>query len=225
MRNFQYFLPFIVISILMTSCQKEIDLPVIEVDSALEYAYRLVDGVEATQEADHVADYINNCPDADFADLLESTNDAMAFSGFDYLNESKVFMTQEDDVLFYPVLRSSERNSGFLNLCVPFYRLGQSDDPVLLMEGPGIIAAGVLSDMFNGSGGGRGGGNIIPLVAENPGLGSFQTGYSASYFTQNGKVVIDYDSHGYNADQGTLRIIVTSTEPEANIDQSWLLKF
>jgi len=37
--------------------------------------------------------------------------------------------------------------------------------------------------------------------------------------------VIDYDSHGYNAGEGTLRIIVTSTEPDANIDQSWLLKF
>jgi len=224
MKKIQYFLPLIVISILMTSCQKEVDLPIIEVDSALEYAYRLVDGIEATQEADHVADYINNCPDDDFADLLESTNSAMAFSGFDYLNEAKVFMTQENDVVFYPVLRSGERNSGFLNLCVPFYRLGH-DEPVLLMEGPGIIAAGVLSDMFNSSGGGRGGGNVIPLVAENPGLGSFQTGYSTSYFTKNGKVVIDYDSHGYNAGEGTLRIIVTSTEPDANIDQSWLLKF
>jgi len=208
----------------MTSCGKEnVDLPVIEVESAMEYAAKFVAGIEAAQEANHVDAYIDNCQDANFAALLEDTNNAMAFSGFDYFGESKVYT--KDDVLFYPVMRSSEQNSGFLNMCIPFYRLTQTDDPTLLMEGPGVVAVGILTDTFEDEeGGGRTGGNIIPLVVESPGMGSFGTGYSTSYYTANGKVVIDYDRNGFK-NEGTLRIIVTSSDDYANIDKSWLIKF
>lgn len=208
----------------MTSCQKEaLDLPEIEVESAIDYAYKFATGIEANQEANHVDEYINNCQDINFAELLEGTNNGMAFSGFDYFGESKVYT--KDDVLFYPVLRSNEQNSGFLNLCVPFYRLSQTNDPTLLMEGPGVVAIGILTDIFEDEdGGGRTGNNIMPLVVENPGMGSFGTGYSTSYYTENGKVVIDYDRNGFK-NEGTLRIVVTSSDDYANIDKSWLIKF
>jgi len=224
MRKNLYFLPFVCLCILMTSCGKEnVDLPVIEVESAMEYAAKFVAGIEATQEANHVDAYIDDCQDANFAELLEDTNDAMAFTGFDYFGASKVYT--KDDVLFYPVMRSNEQNSGFLNMCIPFYRLTQTDDPTLLMEGPGVVAVGILTDTFEDEeGGGRTGGNIIPLVVENPGMGSFGTGYSTSYYTANGKVVIDYDRNGFKS-EGTLRIIVTSSDDYANIDKSWLIKF
>ena len=224
MRKFLYFLPFVCLCILMTSCGKEeVDLPVIEVETALDYAAKFVTGVEANQEANHVNHYIDNSQDADFAELLENTNDAMSFTGFDYFGASKVYT--KDDVLFYPVLRSNEQSSGFLNMCVPFYRLSQTAEPTLLMEGPGVVAVGVLSDWYNDNdGGGRTGGNIIPLVVENPGMGSFATGYSTSYYTANGKVVIDYDRKGFK-NEGTLRIIVSSSEADANLDKTWLIKF
>jgi len=224
MRKISYFLPFVCLCFLMTSCQKEgANLPVVEVESAIDYAYKFAAGIEANQEANHVDEYINDCQDADFAELLEETNSAMTFSGFNYFGESKVYT--KDDVLFYPVLRSSEQNSGFLNLCIPFYRLSQTDDPMLLMEGPGVVAVGVLTDILEDEeDGGRLGGNIIPLVVENPGVGSFASGYSASYYTANGKVIIDYDRNGFK-DEGTLRIVVTSSDDYANLDKSWLIKF
>ena len=208
----------------LTSCAtEELDLQTIQVESAMEYAAKFVSGIEAAQEANHVDSYIANCQDADFARLLEDTNNAMAFSGFDYLGESKVYT--KDDVLFYPVMRSSEQNSGFLNMCIPFYRLSQTEEPTILMEGPGVVAVGVLSDWYNDNdGGGRTGGNIIPLVVENGGLGSFATGYSASYLTQNGKVSIDYDRNGLQ-NSGTLHIKVTSTDADANLDKKWLIEF
>jgi len=146
MRKNLYFLPFVCLCLLITSCNKEaVDLPIIEVESAIDYAYKFAVGIEANQEASHVDNYIDNCQDADFAELLEDTNNAMTFSGFDYFGESKVYT--KDDVLFYPVLRSSEQNSGFLNMCIPFYRLSQAGEPTLLMEGPGVVAVGVLSDL------------------------------------------------------------------------------
>ncbi len=224
MRKSLYFLPFVCLCILMISCGKEeVDLPIIEVETALDYAAKFVTGIEANQETNHVDTYISSSQDADFAELLENTNDAMAYTGFDYFGESKVYT--KDDVLFYPVLRSSEQESNFLNMCIPFYRLSQTDAPTLLMEGPGVVAVGVLSDWYNGNnGGGRTGGNIIPLVAENPGMGSFASGYSTSYYTANGKVIIDYDRRGFQ-NEGTLRIIVKSSDADANLDKTWLIKF
>ncbi len=224
MRKILHFLPFISFCILMTSCGKEaVDLPVIEVESAMEYAAKFVAGIEATQEANHVDAYIDNCQDADFAELLEDTNDAMTFSGFDYFGESRVYT--KDDVLFYPVMRSSEQNSGFLNMCIPFYRLSQTADPTILMEGPGVVAVGVLSDWYdNDEDDGRTGGNIIPLIVENPGMGSFANGYATSYYTANGKVIIDYDRNGFQ-NEGTLRIVVESSDEAANLDKTWLIKF
>jgi len=223
MRKISHFLSFVCLCILITSCAKEnADLPVLEVESAMEYAAKFVAGIDATQEADHVDTYIDNCQDADFAELLEGTNSAMAFTGFDYFDESKVYA--KDDVLFYPVLRSSERNSGFLNMCIPFYRFSETSDPTLLMEGPGVVAIGVLSDIFEDEDDDIRGGNFIPLVSENPGFGSFETGYATSYRTANGRVVIDYDRNGFR-NEGTLHIVVESTDPDANLDKSWLIKF
>ena len=188
----------------------------------MEYAAKFVAGIEATQEANHVNTYIDNTQDADFAELLEDTNQAMAFSGFNYLGESKVY--SKDDVLFYSVLRSSEQNSGFLNMCIPFYRLSKADSPTILLEGPGVVAIGILTDIYGDDDGDIRGNNIVPKVAGNPGLGSFATGYAASYYTNNGEVVIDYDRNGLK-DEGTLHIVVTSTDTEANLDKTWLIKF
>jgi len=224
MRKILYFLPLVCLCVLITSCAKEnADLPIVEVESAMAYAAKFVTGIDATQEANHVNTYIDNCQDADFARLLEDTNNAMSFTGFDYFGESKVYT--KGDVLFYPVLRSNEQNSGYLNMCVPFYRLSETADPTLLMEGPGVVAIGVWADMYGDDDGDiRNGGNIIPLVTENPGFGSFESGYATSYRTANGRVVIDYDRNGFK-DEGTLRIVVESTNPDANLDKTWLVKF
>ena len=224
MKKNLYFLLSASLCLFLTSCAtEELDLPTIQVESAMEYTAKFVSGIEAEQEANHVDSYIANCQDTDFASLLEDTNDAMAFSGFDYFGASKVYT--KEDVLFYPVMRSSEQNSGFLNMCIPFYRLSQTEEPTMLMEGPGVVAVGVLSDWYNDNdGGGRTGGNIIPLVVENAGFGSFATGYSTSYFTQNGKVSIDYKRNGFE-NEGTLHVVVTSTDADANLDKKWLIEF
>lgn len=226
MQKFKFFLPFLAVCFLITSCEKQVELTVIEVDSALDLAYRYAIGTDAEHQADHINDYINNCNDAEFVNTINNTNEAMIMSGFDYLDASKVYTY--DDVLFYPILRSSEQNSGFLNLCMPFYRTDQSSqEPILLMEGPGVTAIGILTDLFNdGQGGGRGGGgDITPIVAINPGGGSFGSGYSTSYRTKNGQVNIDYERNRNVERQGILHIVVESTNDAANIDQSWLINY
>lgn len=227
MKNLKYLVPFLFLGLLMTSCQKETvdDLPVIEVESALDFAYRYANGTEAAHQANHINDYINNCQDADFVNTIQDTNKSMTFSGFDHFDASKVYVS--NDVLFYPVLRSSEQSSGFLNLCMPFYLTDKpGEDPILLMEGPGVAAIGILTDLFNGSGGGgRGGDDITPIIINNPGMGSFGSGYYTSYLTKNGSVDIDYTRNGYTEREGILHIIVKSTNDYANIDQSWLIKY
>lgn len=215
---------FVSLCILITSCGKQaIDLPIVEVESTMAYAAKFASGVEATQAANHVDTYIDDCPDADFAELLQDTNNGMAFTGFNYFDESTVYTT--DDVLFYPVLRNSERNSGFLNMCIPFYRFSETSSPTLLLEGPGVVAIGILTDLYEDDDDDiRSGGNIIPLVSENPGFGSFETGYATSYRTANGRVVIDYDRNGFE-NEGTLRIVVESSDVNASLDKTWLIKF
>lgn len=132
MKKKLFFLPFLSLCILMASCQKkDLDLPVIEVESAIEYVSKFVGGIDADQTANHVYDYINACQDVDFVRLLEGTNRSMSSAGFDYLGQSKVYT--RDNVLFYPVLRSSEQNSGFLNLCIPFYRFDNPEERTTLM--------------------------------------------------------------------------------------------
>lgn len=228
MKNLKYFIPFLLCGFLMTSCEKEVaieDLPVVEVESALDFAYRYANGTEAAHQADHIDEYISNCQDAGFVNIIQETNEAMTFTGFDYFNASKVYSS--NDVLFYPVLRSNEQDDGFLNLCMPFYRLDKpGEDPMMLMEGPGVTAIGILTDLFNGSGGGgRGGDDITPIIVNNPGMGSFSSGYYASYLTKNGEVTIDYTRNGYTNREGVLHIVVKSTNDYANIDQSWLIKY
>jgi len=225
MNKIKFFLPLIMVCFLMTSCEKEVELTVVEVDSALDFAYRYANGTDAEHQADHINDYISNCNDAEFVNTIQDTNEAMVFSGFDYLGASKVYTS--NDVLFYPVLRSSEQNSGFLNLCMPFYRTDKpGEDPILLMEGPGVAAVGILTDLFgDGDGGGRGGDDITPIIVLNPGMGSFASGYSTSYLTKNGQVNIDYNRNGYTEREGVLHIVVESTNDAANIDQSWLIKY
>ena len=224
MKKKLFLLPFLSLCILMTSCEKQdLDLPVFEVESTIECVAKFVRKIDANQTANHVYQYINACQDLNFVGLLEGTNRSMSHNGFDYLGESKVYTM--DNVLFYPVLRNSERNSGFLNMCIPFYRFDDTEKRITLLEGPGVVAVAILSDWYDNNGsGGRISRNLLPLVAECPGRGGFDKEYFTSYRTANGKVQIDYDRKRFK-NEGTLHVIVESSDADANLDRTWLIKF
>jgi len=65
------------------------------------------------------------------------------------------------------------------------------------------------------------GSTIKPMAA----LAGLNSGVVTPSSSVNGKVVIDYDRNGFNKDEGTLRIVVTSSNAGANLDKTWLIKF
>ncbi len=208
-----------------TACEKTTDLPEIQIESALEYAQKYAATLNAERRADHISTYITNCTDADFVNTLQETNDYMMAVGFNHFEESEVFASRNENILFYPLLRGNEQNSGFLNLCMPFFRENESEQPILLLEGPGAVGISLVADVLISKGEDVED-NAVPLTVDSPGSGSFDMGYATSFFTKNGRVEIDFDvENPYNDDKGTLNVCVTSSEAAANFEKSWLIRF
>jgi len=208
-----------------TACEKTNEVPEIQIESALEYAQKYAATLNAERRADHIATYITNSTDADFVNTLQETNDYMASTGFNHFDESEVFVSRDESILFYSLLRGNEQNSGFLNLCMPFFRENESEEPILLLEGPGAVGVSLVADVLVSKGEDVED-NGVPITVDMPGSGSFDMGYATSFFTKNGKVEIDFDvENPYNDDKGTLNVRVTSSEEAANFEKSWLIRF
>ncbi len=208
-----------------TSCEKTSDLTEIQVNSALDYALQYANALQAERVANHIDTYLNNSSNPAFINTIQETNEYMELSGFNHFDRSEVFTSQNENILFYPILRDSEAGRGFLNLCMPFFRENFSTEPILLLEGPGTVGLGMIAEELSDRGESIED-NGVPLTVDVPGQGSFEMGYWTSFFTKNGHVEIDFDvENPYMDKEGTLNVKVTSSEETANFEKSWLIKF
>jgi len=208
-----------------TACEKTNEVPEFQIESALKYAQKYAITLNAERRADHVSTYMANCTDASFVNTLQETNDYMSSTGFNHFDESDVFVSRDQNILFYSLLRNSEASNGFLNLCMPFFHENESEEPILLLEGPGAVGISLVADVLVSKGEDVED-NGVPITVDTPGSGSFDMGYATSFFTKNGRVEIDFDvENPYNDDKGTLNVRVTSSEEAANFEKSWLIRF